>query len=58
LALFYPETKGKTLEEMDNIFGKLDRDVEGGRRRFDSPRGVTELGSPLEEEHVFNLGKK
>jgi Sugar (and other) transporter len=31
MIIWYPETKGKTLEEMDGLFGKLlnENDVEG-----------------------------
>ena len=28
LAIFYPETKGRTLEQMDDLFGKLLSDPE------------------------------
>lgn len=33
LAAFYPETKGKTLEEMDHIFGKPRSSLEGSESR-------------------------
>jgi hypothetical protein len=54
LILFYPETKGKTLEEMDGLFGKLLGDPE---RDVHSPKsGEDHDGADAPEvdaEHVI-----
>ncbi|KAI9683923.1 MAG: hypothetical protein M1829_004258 [Trizodia sp. TS-e1964] len=48
LIIFYPETKGKTLEEMDNLFEKNKDDAEQG----DGIARSTSVASPVAQEAV------
>lgn len=42
LATLYPETKGKTLEEMDGVFGKGVLEGDEGGERDEREAGVDE----------------
>ena len=56
IAIFYPETKGKTLEEMDDLFGKLITDTEHQNTKT-PPNEVAEPKGAVVEEGLTNLGK-
>ena len=56
--LFYPETKGKTLEEMDGLFGKIVADVERDSDGGKQPERVAQEGVTFEQEALHNQGKK
>jgi hypothetical protein len=60
LIAFYPETKGKTLEEMDNLFDRLITDSEGGTPagKYSGSAGPAELDGAAEEQAVINSAKK
>jgi hypothetical protein len=50
LVAFYPETKGKTLEQMDNLFKRLVSDTESVGQGNNLPEGLAKLNGQLEEE--------
>jgi hypothetical protein len=50
IYIFYPETKGKTLEEMDGLFGKVTVDSSGSAERGDIAEGKQGYESPKVEE--------
>ena len=60
MIAFYPETKGKTLEELDNLFDRLvvdsERDTPGGK--YAGSNGPAELDGAAEEQIVINSGTK
>jgi hypothetical protein len=59
LIAFYPETKGKTLEELDGLFDRLITDTESGTPggKFSSSAGPAELDG-TEEQTVIDSKKK
>lgn len=60
LIAFYPETKGKTLEELDGLFDRLIIDTERGTLggKFSGSAGPAELDGAAEEQIVINSGQK
>jgi hypothetical protein len=52
MAIWYPETKGKTLEEMDGLFGKLLTDTES------HDHGTKVPDDEAEQQTVLDAGKR
>jgi hypothetical protein len=52
MIIWYPETKGKTLEEMDGLFGKLLTDTES------HGNGTKVPDEEVEQQVVINDGKR
>lgn len=59
IAIFYPETKGKTLEELDGLFDKLisNSDSEHGSESH-SPRKMQDEGGFETEQHIMSASGK
>jgi hypothetical protein len=58
IAIFYPETKGRSLEEMDSLFRRLSMDTEHQQVVNKSPQDDTPDGEEqVAEEAVTHLGK-
>jgi hypothetical protein len=58
IAIFYPETKGRSLEEMDSLFKRLSIDTEHEQVVNKSPQDDTpDAEGPVAEEAVTHLGK-
>jgi len=55
MIAFYPETKGKTLEEMDGLFGKLLTDTERDAHSTKSPEEEADGG--IEQQAIVESGK-
>jgi len=58
IAIFYPETKGRSLEEMDSLFRRLSTDTDHEQGVNKSPQDNTpDAEGPVAEEAVTYLGK-
>jgi hypothetical protein len=56
MIIWYPETKGKSLEEMDGLFGKLLTDTES---RGHVTKDADEEGEGVvEQQVVIDAGKR
>jgi hypothetical protein len=56
MLIFYPETKGKSLEQLDHLFGKLTMDTE--HRSISSPLKGQDDGEVEAEQQALPVVTK